>query len=143
MLSSSLVLGCGAGSAEVAQARAVRELKCGASELRVQAIGELRVLASPDRVVSLFEAHGCDQWQMYACVDEDGARCERSIAELPYAPAHPALERALELLRTTSRARCPASELRVEQESQSLFRFEACDGAWLYHCRARGCEWIR
>jgi hypothetical protein len=136
---------CGSEAAQVAQARAVRELRCRAPALRVQSIGELRVRALPDAPVALFEAHGCDQWQFYACVQAPaggGLRCERDVAELPYPAAHPALARALELLRTTARARCPASELRVVQESESLFQYAACDGTWTFHCRARGCERI-
>jgi hypothetical protein len=137
--------GCANDAARVAEARAVRELRCQASALRVQAIGELRVLALGEEPVWLFEAHGCDQWQFYACANgrgESSLRCGRTVQELPYPAAHPALQRALDLLRTTARARCPESELRVDQESASLYRYEACDGTWIFHCRARGCERI-
>jgi hypothetical protein len=133
------LLGCGQAAAGVAQQRAERELHCQPPALRVHAIGTLRVLAWPGHPVSLYEASGCEQEQLYVCSDGQ-TRCERSIADLPEPAAHPALERALELLRTAARARCPESELSVVQESATLFQFAACDGAWLYHCRARGCE---
>jgi hypothetical protein len=135
--------GCASGVAEVAHGRAARELRCREPALRVRAIGELDVLAWADHPVSLFEASGCEQEQVYVCADAGGARCERAIDDLPRPQAHAALTQALALLRTKSRARCPEAELRVVQESQTLFRFEACDGQWLYHCRARGCDWLQ
>lgn len=134
--------GCAPGVAEVAHGRAVRELRCREPALRVRPIGELNVLSWAGHPVSLFEASGCEQEQVYVCADTGGVRCERAIDDLPRPEAHAALEQALALLRTKSRARCPESELRIVQESQTLFRFEACDGEWLYHCRARGCEWL-
>jgi hypothetical protein len=120
----------------------MRELRCREPALRVRHIGELRVLSWPDHPVSLYEASGCEQEQVYVCADAGNVRCERDIADLPRPEAHPALVQALSLLRLAARARCPESELRVVQESQTLFRFAACDGEWLYHCRARGCEWL-
>jgi hypothetical protein len=135
-------LGCAHGVTELAHARAARELHCREPALRVRPIGVLDVLAWPGHPVSLYEASGCDQEQVYVCADAGGARCERAIEDLPRPEAHAALEQALDLLRKRARARCPESELHVVQESQTLFRFEACDGEWLYHCRARGCEWL-
>ena len=141
-LSVVLLAGCGADLQRLAQLRAARELRCKEPALRVRPIGELRVLSWPEHPVRLYEASGCEQQQVYACVAQGGPRCERALEDLPAPQAHAALEQALVLLRKAARARCPESELHVVQESESLFRFEACDGEWLYHCRARGCTWL-
>jgi hypothetical protein len=105
----------------------------------MRGVGELRSGGRREHVVELYEASGCDQEQLYVCAVETHA-CVHEIASLPWPEARPVLEREHALLRTAARARCPESELRVVQESETLFRFEACDGTWLYHCRARGCE---
>ena len=130
---------CGSGLAHRATLLAERELHCAPPALRVRSVGELRVGSHAAHRVELYEASGCEQEQLYLCTTE-ARQCAKEIGALPWPNTQPALERALRLLRTTARARCPESELRVIQESESLFRFEACDGAWLYHCRARGCE---
>jgi len=135
------VAACGAATAVVVERRAQRELSCRTPALRVQATGELVVGRQAQSRVQLYDAEGCEREQRYLCVDAPEPRCATRVADLPVPAAqHAGLERALRLLRTTARARCPESELRVVQESETLFRFHACDGAWLYHCRALGCE---
>jgi hypothetical protein len=140
MLCGLLLAGCGSASAALAERSAARELSCPAPRLRVQATGELAVGVPPALRVSLYDAEGCARELRYLCVEQPQVRCTIRIEALPEAAHHRALARALHLLRTSARARCPGSELRVVQESETLFRFHACDGAWLYHCRARGCE---
>ena len=139
-LVSILIAGCGPSLAALAEQRAVRDFGCRAPALRMQKTGELQVGGRAGLRVELHEASGCDREQLYLCVDQPRARCESAITALPDAAHHQDIERALHVLRTVSRARCPASELRVVQESQTLYQYEACDGRWLYHCRARGCE---
>jgi hypothetical protein len=135
------LVACGSATAAVVGRKAERELSCRQPALRVQATGELVVGRQAQSRVLLYDAEGCEREQRYLCVDAREPRCATEVADLPLPAAqHAGLERALRLLRMTARARCPASELRVVQESETLFRFHACDGAWLYHCRARGCE---
>ena len=132
--------GCAAGLGSVATRQAQRELRCSPPALRMRGVGELRVVGRRQtHEVVLYEASGCEQERLYLCA-ADTHGCAHEIDALPWPEAHAAFERALQVLRTAARARCPASELRVSAESETLFRFEACDGAWLYHCRARGCE---
>jgi hypothetical protein len=133
------VAGCGASLAQTAARQARRELHCASPALRMRGVGVLRSIEPRAHTVELYEASGCDQEQLYVCAVELHA-CVHEIAGLPWPDARPVLEREHALLRSAARARCPAGELRVAQESQTLFRFEACDGAWLYHCRARGCQ---
>lgn len=137
-----LAVGCASPLVGLAERRAARELSCPPPALRVQPTGELAVRAGAQRLrVELFDAEGCEREQRYLCVEAPRPRCVTHVAELTLPPTQQAaLERALHLLRTTARARCPGSDLAVVQESETLFRFHACDGAWLYHCRARGCE---
>jgi hypothetical protein len=136
----ALAAGCAPGLRSHAERQAARELSCSGAALRVRPIGQL-VLGRGALNVLLYDAAGCEREQLYLCVEEPAARCVTRSAQLATGPAQDAaLTRALHLLRTTARARCPEATLRVVQESESLFRFEACDGAWLYHCRARGCE---
>jgi len=90
--------------------------------------------------VTVYDAEGCAAAERYLCTDAEGPRCVRALTALPRAETHAALSRALEVLRMAARARCPGSTLRVTQESETLFHYDACDGAWLYHCRERGCE---
>jgi hypothetical protein len=130
--------GCGTGLAGIATPLAERELHCGAPALRMRGVGVLRTLGAHPRTVELYEASGCDQEQLYVCAVEMRG-CVHEIAALPWPDARPVLEREQTLLRTAARARCPEDELRVVQESETLFRFEACDGAWLFHCRAHAC----
>lgn len=144
VLVASMLAGCAASLSTVAAHQAERELACSPPALLMRGVGELRVgrTAHPDWNVELYEASGCEKEQLYFCAR--GARdCVHAIDALPWPDAHPAIERALSLLRTVARARCPQSALGVVAESESLFRFEACDGSWLYHCRARGCERLR
>ncbi len=131
--------GCAPSLAKSARLRAERELRCVEPALRVRAVGVLQVGSRARHEIELFEASGCEQEQIYLC-SRQTRRCERELAALPWPETHAALARAEALLRQAARARCPDSELRVVQESESLFRFEACDGHWSYHCRARGCE---
>lgn len=137
-----LAVGCSPTLASIAERRAARELSCRPPALRVQPTGELEVGRAARRVrVALYDAEGCEREQRYLCLEAAEPQCALQAANLSLPPVQQAaLERALRLLRTTARARCPGSELRVVQESETLFRFHACDGAWLYHCRARGCE---
>jgi len=137
---SIAISACGASLAQLAERRAVGDFGCRPPALRVSEMGELRVGRQPGLRVELYEASGCEREQVYLCVDEPSARCESAISALPAHADHRALERALHLLRTVSRARCPGSELRVSQESESLYRYEACDGRWLYHCRRERCD---
>jgi hypothetical protein len=125
--------------APLAVRRAERELHCAPPALRVRGVGRLLVGPLAATQVELYEASGCEQEQLYLCSSNSG-RCERELGALPRPETHAALARAEQVLRAAARARCPEAELRVTQESETLFRFEACDGAWLYHCRARGCE---
>lgn len=137
----ALALGaCAPSLAGVADKTAQREMPCAIPGRRVLPVGRLVVSPRAPLEVALYEASGCEQERLYLCVEQDHPRCEHEIAQLPQPDSHAALARALHLLRTTSRARCPAADLAVVQESESLFRFHACDGTWLYHCRARGCE---
>jgi hypothetical protein len=132
--------GCGSGAAALAERSAVRELSCRPPELRVQPTGEVVVGTPASLHVTVYDAEGCEREQRYLCVDLPELRCVTRPAELAQPEQRRAFDRALHLLRTSARARCPGSELRVVQESETLFRFEACDGSWLYHCRARGCD---
>jgi hypothetical protein len=137
-----LAVGCASPLVPIAERRAAGELSCRPPALRVQPTGELAVGADAQPLrVELFDAEGCEREQRYLCVDVPQPRCVTHVAELALPPRQrAALERALHLLRTTARARCPGSDLAVIQESETLFRFHACDGAWLYHCRAHRCE---
>jgi hypothetical protein len=139
-LSAVLAWGCGGGLAELAATQAERELHCNDAALRMRSVGALEVGRKDARHrVELYEASGCDQEQLYLCA-RGGRDCARDIATLPWPADHPALTRAFEVLHMAARARCPESDLLVSAESETLFRFTACDGRWLYHCRARGCE---
>lgn len=142
MLCGIALAGCGAGLADAADRAAQREMPCAIPGRRVVPVGHLVVAPRAPLEIALYEASGCEQERLYLCVDDHGAHCEHDIAQLPQpAPdSHAAIARALHLLRTASRARCPAAEITVVQESESLFHFHACDGNWLYHCRARGCD---
>ena len=139
MLGSAQAAGCGPSLRAIAARRAAAELACPVSALRVRGIAELRVRVPSVHAVELFEARGCQREQVYVCARETSV-CTREIAELPWPDARPSFEQADALLRAAARARCAESELRVTQESASLFRFDACDGSVAYHCRARGCE---
>jgi hypothetical protein len=140
ILPCMLLTGCGATTAALAERTAARALDCRPPALRVQPTGELEVGVPTALRVKLYDVEGCEREQRYLCVDAPIVRCTSRVADLPQPAEHATLELALRLLRTTARARCPGSDLRVVQESATLFRFHACDGAWLYHCRARGCE---
>jgi len=132
-------LGCALDMGSTARSRAQAELHCTAPALRLRGVGHLRIGSGYTRELTLYEASGCDQEQLYYC-SKVMRRCERDLgAVVPHGDVA-VVERAHAVLRQAARARCPESELRVIQESESLFRFESCDGAWLYHCRARGCE---
>ena len=126
--------------ADAAERAAQRDLACTIPGRRVLPIG--RLIADPRAPfeVALYEASGCEKEQLYVCIEAPAPRCERSIAQLPRPETHAALTRSLHLLRTKSRARCPPADLTVVQESESLFRFEACDGEWLFHCIGARCE---
>jgi hypothetical protein len=139
-LASSAIAACGPDLAELARRRAMHAFGCLPPALQLRSMGELHVGVRGALRVYLYEASGCEREQVYLCVDEPVARCEPTISRLPAPALHPALARALHLLRTVSRARCPGSELRVTQESQTLYRYQACDGRWLYHCRAHRCD---
>jgi hypothetical protein len=132
--------GCAPSLTDAADTTAQREMPCAIPGRRVLPVGKLVVAPRAPLEVTLYEASGCEQERLYLCIASEHPRCESDIARLPQPGSHAALTRALHLLRTTSRARCPAADLTVTQESESLFRFHACDGTWLYHCRARGCE---
>ena len=120
-----------------AQRQAVDELHCAAPGLRVRAVGVLQSLGPYVQEVSVFDAEGCNGEQRYYCMAFQA--CEPTL-ERALERVDPGLERALWLLRTQTRGRCPGEELRVVQESESLFVLEACDGRWEYHCRDAGCE---
>jgi hypothetical protein len=139
LLGTVVAAGCAGGLAGTAATQAERELHCSGAALRMRGVGTLEVgRADARRRVELYEASGCDQEELYLCAR--GARtCARDIATLPWPADHPALARALDVLHMAARARCPESGLLVSAESETLFRFSACDGTWLYHCRARGC----
>ncbi len=132
--------GCGASVGAAAKRAAARDLTCDLPGRRVMAIGRLVADPRAPFEVALFEASGCEQEQLYVCIDTPTPRCERQIAALPRPETHAALTRSLHLLRTASRARCPPADLTVVQESESLFHFDACDGEWLYHCIGSRCE---
>ena len=139
-LVSLALLGCAQSLGALVQARAERELACAPPAVVVQPSGELRARAG-DGLAALvvFEASGCEREQRYVCA-KDTRICEHDFARLPRPDTRAVYEREHELLRKAARARCPGSELRITQESESLFRFDACDGSWLYHCLARGCQ---
>lgn len=125
--------------------QATEELRCAAPGLRVRAVGVLESRPPHVQEVSVFDAEGCDAERRYYCVRDAGSgpRCAVELAGVVSADAHAGLARALWLLRTQTRGRCPGETQRVVQESQSLFVLEACDGRWQYHCRATACERLR
>ena len=125
---------------DAAERAAERDLACTLPGRRVTAIGRLIAVPRAPFEVALFEAAGCEKEQLYVCIDAPSPRCEHDVAALPRPETHAALRRSLHLLRTASRARCPPADLTVVQESESLFRFEACDGEWLFHCIGARCE---
>ena len=116
---------------------AASDLSCAPAELRVQAIGELELLSS--LTLRLYQAEGCQQERTYYCHSQRGCASQLQALGLDAATRHE-VARALHVRRTTSRARCPSDAERVVQQSQSLYRFEACDRDVIVHCRARGCE---
>jgi hypothetical protein len=117
------------------------ELRCASDGLRVRVVGTLRGPGRAPVELHVVDAEGCDAERRYFCVPR-GA-CATTLAAVVPAPARAGLERALWLLRTQTRGRCPGETQRVVQESESLFRLETCDGLWPYHCRAAGCERLR
>ena len=141
-----LLLGCGAGLAERAAWQARQDLHCAPSGLHVRQVGTL--VAGTGRgqggvgplAVAVYDAEGCDAAQRYLCTSTPKTSCTAELGALPRPETHAALKRALDVLRIAARARCPGSTLRVTQESETLFRYEACDGSATYHCRKRGCE---
>jgi hypothetical protein len=140
MLAGCLLSGCAALETQ-ARVRASADLRCEPRLLRVQRVGTLRVRPRAPIELALYQAEGCDGEREYFCA-QDGERvvCESVARALPWPESVASIEQARRLLRTSSRARCPGTELRVVQESVSLFRYEACDGRWLYHCRRGRCE---
>jgi hypothetical protein len=120
-----------------AQRQASEELHCVAPGLRVRAVGMLQSRAPRAEQVSVFDAEGCDDERRYFCTASRG--CAPTLALVPK-ETRAGLERALWLLRTETRGRCPGEAQRVIQESESLFVLETCDGRWDYHCRDAGCE---
>lgn len=125
--------GCGAATARQARTLAETQLACTGRALAVKPIGELVVRPRAPVTLHLYDAEGCGAARAYLCLVGDSGRCVTDTAELP-ADLAPLAARALHLRRTVSRARCPASAERVVQESESLWRFEACDGTWALHC---------
>jgi hypothetical protein len=135
---SLIATGC-AGSSDVARRLAEAQLSCHGRALRVDPIGELWLRPRAPVRLSVYDAHGCGDAQVYLCDEATPVRCVREPSAL--APELASLAtRALHLRRTISRARCPAREERVVQESESLWRFEACDGRWTLHCVGDRCE---
>ena len=139
------LLGCGPGLPLRVQRQATRELHCEPPGLRVRAVGVLQSRGPSPVEVSVFDVEGCDLEHRYFCTPgkSGAARCAPALQSVTPKTTWAGLQRALSLLRTAARGRCPAETLRVEQESETLFVFEACDGRWPYHCRDRGCERLR
>jgi hypothetical protein len=142
LLSGMLLLslaGCATMRGRVERA-AGQELDCKPAKLRVQSLGELQLL-EPVLRLQVYHAEGCQQERTYYC--RSGGTCAARLKTLGIGEAaRAAVLRALHIRRTTSRARCPSDAERLVQESQTLYRFETCDGRWLVHCLRRGCEVI-
>ena len=132
-----LLHGCAHDLHQRAQRQASDELHCTAPGLRVRAVGVLQSRGPHPQQVSVFDAEGCDADRRYFCVASRG--CASTLGFVPK-ETRAGLERALWLLRTETRGRCPGEAQRVVQESESLFVLETCDGRWEYHCRDAGCE---
>lgn len=119
---------------------ALRELGCPRAELQVQDLGELSLWPGARRTLRLFEATGCGESRVYICPDTPERRCVSEPQALwGEATAQQVLD-ALHARRHLSRARCPEAELSLIQIDARRFRFEACDGAWLYDCQGGRCR---
>jgi hypothetical protein len=121
--------------------QASAELRCARDGLRVRVVGTLRGPGRAPVELHVVDAEGCDAERRYFCVP--GGACATTLAAVVPAASRAGLHRALWLLRTQTRGRCPGDTQRVVQESESLFQLETCDGLWPYHCRAAGCERLR
>ena len=124
-----------------AQSQAKHALRCEPPGLRVRAVGVLQGRAPYALEVSVFDAEGCDAEQRYFCAANQA--CSTTLDTLLPKSARAGMARALWLLRTQTRARCPGETQRVVVESESLFVLETCDGRWEYHCRAQSCERLK
>ena len=140
----ALALLCSACAHDVVarvRGQASGELRCARDGLRVQVVGTLQGPGRAPVELRVVDAEGCDAERRYFCVP--GGACATTLEAVAPTPSRAGLERALWLLRTQTRGRCPGDTQRVVQESESLFQLETCDGLWPYHCRAAGCERLR
>jgi hypothetical protein len=127
-------------TAAVARMRAEQALQCRGADLVSQSLGELVLRPRDPLRVRVHESWGCKQSVLYFCrTDRRPVECNPDPVALLGEDLGADARTALHVRRTASRARCPTSDERVVQESDTLFRFEACDGTWLHHCRATGC----
>ena len=141
LLLACVLSACAHDVAARVRGQASRELSCVGEGLRVQVVGTLQGRGREPVQLHVVDAEGCDAERRYFCVP--GGACATTLEAVTPATSHAGLKRALWLLRTQTRGRCPGDTQRVVQESESLFVLETCDGRWSYHCRASGCDRLR
>jgi hypothetical protein len=139
LLALQVSVGCTSWQ-QLATDEALRELGCPRAELQVQDLGLISLWPEAPRRLRLFEATGCGDSRVYLCPDTPERRCVSEPQALWGEATSRQVLDAVHARRHLSRARCPEADLRLIQLDSTRFRFESCDGTWLYDCEAGRCR---